>query len=311
MKTCYNVQGNLANLLSAINAGNLSMEGAGLLSYFLYYWVDVTSGAWAFTDAGYPITVRTPFSGNPTITFDGNTLQFEKLTVQTMTGAQDSKATIVCFPNSDDPNVAQTVQTFFSACSSGLFDGAFVWILRIIISQPQNVVGMVKEYGGWIGQIKATRDKITIELNSIFQQMNLRLPKRTYSNACTHGLYDAGCTVSKPAWTNTFTVNGQDANYPVQIVWASGYPAYRAAGTFNLGKVQFTSGLNTGLVRGIKSDMGTAFWLTAALPNIPAIGDTFSASAGCDKTLATCINKFNNFPNFNGFPFIPQEQIFF
>lgn len=311
MKTAYNVQGNLPNLLSAINAGNLSLEGAGLQTYFLYYWTDVTSGAWAFTDAGYSITVRTPFAGNPQITFDGNTMQFEKVTVQTMTGAQDSKATMVLFPNSDDPNVAQTIQTFFSACSSGLFDGAFMWILRIIISVPQNVIGIVKEYGGWIGQIKATRDKITIELNSIFQQMNLRLPKRTYSNACTHALYDAGCTVGRAGWTNGFTVNGTNASYPVQIVQVSGYPSYRPAGTFNLGKVQFTSGLNTGLVRGIKADWGSAFWLTAALPNIPAVGDTLNVSAGCDKLLSTCINKFNNFPNFNGFPFIPQEQIFF
>jgi uncharacterized phage protein (TIGR02218 family) len=36
-----------------------------------------------------------------------------------------------------------------------------------------------------------------------------------------------------------------------------------------------------------------------------AVGDTFSISAGCDKSKDTCQAKFANIANFRGFPFVP------
>ena len=35
------------------------------------------------------------------------------------------------------------------------------------------------------------------------------------------------------------------------------------------------------------------------------VGDTFNAIAGCDKTISTCIAKFNNAVNFRGEPYVP------
>jgi uncharacterized phage protein (TIGR02218 family) len=34
-------------------------------------------------------------------------------------------------------------------------------------------------------------------------------------------------------------------------------------------------------------------------------GDSYSLQAGCDKTLPTCITRFNNALNFRGEPFVP------
>jgi hypothetical protein len=38
------------------------------------------------------------------------------------------------------------------------------------------------------------------------------------------------------------------------------------------------------------------------------IGDQFQLLPGCDRTLATCTNVFNNAIHFGGFPFIPTPE---
>jgi len=45
--------------------------------------------------------------------------------------------------------------------------------------------------------------------------------------------------------------------------------------------------------------------LQQAMPFATVIGDTYSMSAGCAKTLDTCRVKFNNVVNFRGFPHVP------
>jgi uncharacterized phage protein (TIGR02218 family) len=315
VKTAYNIAGNLTSLLGAIIAGTVSMEQAQLVNRFLYYWHDQTGATWAFTDGGVNLTTATPFQGNPVITFDGTSLQWMRPTIQTVTGVQDSKANLICFPNFDSTNVNNTTATFFSGCSSGLFDGAIIYVLRYIYSQPQNCAGIVKEFVGWIGQIKASRTKIEIEINSIFHQANLRMPKRPYAPPCSHALFDAGCGVNQAQYTvPNQTVNAVDVTYPQQIV-RFGLTVGVPAGYFQLGTILFRTGLNTGLMRTVKIDASNGgagvVVLESTLPNTPQIGDVLALTAGCDKLLSTCVSKFNNFYNFNGFPFIPGETIFY
>ena len=39
-----------------------------------------------------------------------------------------------------------------------------------------------------------------------------------------------------------------------------------------------------------------------------ALGDAFTVTAGCDKRLATCRDRFANALNFRGFPHIPGND---
>ena len=48
-------------------------------------------------------------------------------------------------------------------------------------------------------------------------------------------------------------------------------------------------------------------WLAPPLPVVP--GDTFTVSAGCDKTAATCAAKFGNLESFRGFPHLPRDDV--
>jgi hypothetical protein len=38
------------------------------------------------------------------------------------------------------------------------------------------------------------------------------------------------------------------------------------------------------------------------------VGDEFQLLPGCDRTLATCTNVFNNSAHFGGFPYIPTPE---
>lgn len=92
------------------------------------------------------------------------------------------------------------------------------------------------------------------------------------------------------------------------------YPAYvsggqvvalGASGYFDGGLITMTSGYNVGLSMEIKSYVVGQFTLHLPFPYVVAIGDTYTLSAGCAKTLATCRDRFDNVVNFRGFPYIP------
>src|SRR5690606_11614302 len=52
---------------------------------------------------------------------------------------------------------------------------------------------------------------------------------------------------------------------------------------------------------------GVLLRLSGASP-LPAIGDTFTIVAGCDKRFVTCKAKFDNAVNFRGFPHLPGND---
>jgi uncharacterized phage protein (TIGR02218 family) len=78
------------------------------------------------------------------------------------------------------------------------------------------------------------------------------------------------------------------------------------AGYFSKGKVTFLSGANAGAVREIRiHESGGIMSLYDPLPFDVVAGDDVRVEAGCDKTFATCRDKFDNAVNFQGEPYIP------
>ena len=82
----------------------------------------------------------------------------------------------------------------------------------------------------------------------------------------------------------------------------------KADGYYDNGQIIFTSGVNNGLVKAVKSYFDQQFLFNSPLPFAPSAGDTFIAYPGCDKTQATCTNTFGNLVNFEGFPYVPAPE---
>jgi uncharacterized phage protein (TIGR02218 family) len=81
---------------------------------------------------------------------------------------------------------------------------------------------------------------------------------------------------------------------------------------FEKGRVEVLSGAAKGLVGVVKNDRlsaaGRVVELWQGLGAEIAPGDLLRLEAGCDKRAATCRLKFDNFPNFRGFPDLPGED---
>ena len=88
----------------------------------------------------------------------------------------------------------------------------------------------------------------------------------------------------------------------------NGLPAPTGSGTYSLGTLQFTSGLNNNFWANIVQwDGQSTLSLLQPLPYVPQPGDQFVAYPGCDKTKATCL-LFSNGPQFGGEEYIPTPE---
>lgn len=105
--------------------------------------------------------------------------------------------------------------------------------------------------------------------------------------------------------TGTTRVSGGSGFYAAPTAAAVDVPFQN----YSQGMIQFTSGDNSGVLAQIKSATSTELFLLNPLESVPAAGDTFLLSLGCDHSLgAGGCAKFNNQANFRGFPYVPPPD---
>jgi uncharacterized phage protein (TIGR02218 family) len=78
---------------------------------------------------------------------------------------------------------------------------------------------------------------------------------------------------------------------------------------YDQGTIIATSGANAGQSRTITQLSGGTISLLKAWLEPVGVGDGFQLLPGCDHTLATCQNTFNNLSHFGGFPYIPPPEL--
>ena len=59
--------------------------------------------------------------------------------------------------------------------------------------------------------------------------------------------------------------------------------------------------------RAILTHTGDDIEIDLGIPGL-AVGNVLQTLPGCDRTINTCINKFNNVDNYGGFPYIPIKN---
>jgi uncharacterized phage protein (TIGR02218 family) len=80
------------------------------------------------------------------------------------------------------------------------------------------------------------------------------------------------------------------------------------ANLYAQGTITGITGANAGSGRTVAS-MGSGWvYIKPAFLAPVLVGDEFQLLPGCDRTLATCQNVFNNSIHFGGFPFIPTPE---
>jgi uncharacterized phage protein (TIGR02218 family) len=188
---------------------------------------------------------------------------------------------------------------FLQALRDGVFDGCEVQREKAFLTSwnaaPAGSVILFKGRVGTIGKIGRTTAQVTV--NSDLVLLDLQMPRNLYSPQCAHVLYDSGCGLVKSAFGSTGAAGA--GSTPSVINWSG------ASSNFTQGTILFSSGANAGVSANIKSAGGGVLGLSAALPNVPAAGDAFTAYQGCAHTMSNCSSQFGNLSHFRGFPFVP------
>jgi uncharacterized phage protein (TIGR02218 family) len=195
---------------------------------------------------------------------------------------------------------------FLAACRNGALDGATVKLERVFYpSWGATATGGYNLFTGVVSDIEMGRTYAKLKVLSQLELLQSPWPVNVYQPGCVWSLYGAGCGVVKSSFTNTglviagtLTVNSFSTNRP------------EVDGYHDLGVIKFTSGLNSGITRTIKSFLHTNGIVNLILPlnNVPIATDAFNIYPGCDHQKATCASKFSNGSNFRGFPYIPIPE---
>lgn len=190
--------------------------------------------------------------------------------------------------------------------AAGDFDEAAVEIFRVNWSEPSQRVLMRK---GSLGEVRRTGSAFTAEVRGLAHY--LQQPKgRLFQYACDAELGDSRCGVdpTAPSQTGAGAVVAADSDRQFVV---AGLDVF-TAGWFTRGLFTMTSGSGSGRAREVKRHSlrngAVLIELWQALGSAPVPGDTFTITAGCDKTLATCREKFGNAINYRGFPHMPGND---
>jgi uncharacterized phage protein (TIGR02218 family) len=189
--------------------------------------------------------------------------------------------------------------------AAGRYDAAAVELWLTDWSEPSSRVLLAK---GTLGEVKREGNAFTAEVRGLSQRL-AETSGRLYTTTCSADLGDARCKIDldDPAFRGSGAVVALAAT---SSFTASGLDAFDD-GWFSAGKLTFTSGANANLSVEVKShrkEAAVTLDLWQAMPEPITAGDSFIATAGCDKRFQTCHDKFDNVINFRGFPHIPGND---
>lgn len=188
----------------------------------------------------------------------------------------------------------------------GLYDGAEVLFWIVDWTEPAN---RLLEARGRLGAVRRGGHAFEAEVAGLAEAAN-QPEGRVFARACARRLGDAGCgvTLATPAFRGNATVLTVASEHTVTVAGLEGY----ASRWFDRGALAWDSGANAGGVATVKAHrardgaVSLTLWEAPALPVAP--GDALTVTAGCDKSLATCAEKFANALNFGGFPHMPGDD---
>jgi uncharacterized phage protein (TIGR02218 family) len=190
--------------------------------------------------------------------------------------------------------------------SNGLYDDASVetWLVDWTTVADRALLDVAT-----LGEIRRGENSFSAELRSrahVFDQQQ----GRSFQRNCAADLGDPRCRIDLRS--PNFTVSGVVVEFAGGVLIGDLASAF-ASGFFAGGRLVFTSGANNGASLIVKShlcDFGERATLT--LWRAPAAqvftADTFTLVAGCDKSPASCLDKFDNIVNFRGFPHMPGND---
>ena len=238
-------------------------------------------------------TVLRYSSADISITYGGNVYNAkdvlcEGAPVDQSTGLEVGTTSVECMPNyGASPSTVAGVP-FLQAAREGMFDMAQLQKDRLFMSAWGNLsLGTVNVFLGQITDVSVTRNMATFKCKDARNLLNIYMPRRQFQPTCPWVFGDSNCGFNRAGLTVSSTVATGSSGSTIVCGLA------QASGYFTAGVVKWTSGLNAGISRMIKSYSTGSVQLVAPPPNPLSVGDTFNITPGCTKNFAGQTSSFN------------------
>jgi len=188
---------------------------------------------------------------------------------------------------------------------AGKYDNAAVrcWLVNWADVNQRSI-----EFQGYVGEIRRNGGAFEAEMLGLSDCLN-RPVGRVYQSPCSAVLGDQACGRDVSGEGYQCEVIVEEVNEHVFRFEA--LPAFDAQ-WFKQGVLEVLDGRAFGQRGSIKKDDNVGdgreitLWSQLRIPVQP--GDRVRLTAGCDKRMETCKNKFNNLLNYQGFPDIPGND---
>lgn len=195
---------------------------------------------------------------------------------------------------------------------SGRWDYAAIELFEVNASDPTMGRNVIR--AGTLGRVSAGNFAYTAELRGQTQKLSRRIVQLT-TKECTANLGDSKCQIDLSTYRELGTITAVNLIDNLGL-YADVFNAHETH-YFTGGLITMTSGENDGLSMEIKVHSGNdaegGGWvdLAESLPFAVVVGDTFTIVPGCQKRfIEDCKTKFDNAPNFRGFPYLPGVGVF-
>ncbi len=259
----------------------------------LYTFALVGGGAYLYAAAATAITDQTTgrfFQLGP---------KFERSNTKVLIGVQVDELDVKIYP---EPTDLLGSVPWLQAAWTGQFDGATLQVERAFMLPYGNVVGTIVLFAGRISDIDCSRTGIDMKCRSHLELLNIQMPRRLWQPSCTHVFGDAMCQFDRASLAATFSAAAGSTQTVIQGPPSNGNPYLQ-------GTITGLTGANAGETRTITGfQPGRAVTVKLAFLSTPVVGDEFRLLPGCDRSLGTCTNLFDNQIHFGGMPFIPAPE---
>jgi len=268
--------------MTDFNTYELSTDNSAPVELFKFECLDILGNvtrAWYYTNYTSDIIY-------PAATNTYKAMQIVRSKINTTDNPEDSQITI------DIRSSAQIVKDNISNYADEN--------IKVTIYKQQNLTYTNTIFTGNVIQFKINPLTCQIACDPGLSTTRRPILFYIYSCQCMIPLYSLACGVNKDAYKDTATVTGISG----RTVYYSGANTDNS-GFYKAGIIKMTDGQ----ARTIQSHHGNRIEIVRPFRELEA-GDTIYLFRGCDHTVKSCTDNFNNIANYKGFPFMPDRSPF-
>lgn len=143
---------------------------------------------------------------------------------------------------------------------------------------------------------------IRVRADSLLEIGEEQCPKMVVQRTCNHRLFDQNCGVNELTFTTGGSISAVSDTYVESLAFGLQVSTVADPDWFALGKVMVG-----GEVRQIVGASGNRLYIDQPF-RLAAVGQSITATAGCNKRIVTCDDKFDNLLRTVQFPYIPNSN---